>query len=49
MLKRKAYDKLKIWKDTHRNNCLMVIGARQVGKTYIIRKFAQENYEKIMK
>lgn len=47
MLKRKAYDKLKIWKDTHRNNCLMVIGARQVGKTYIIRKFAQENYEKI--
>lgn len=46
MLKRKAYDKLKFWKDTHRNNCLMVIGARQVGKTYIIRKFAQENYEK---
>ena len=23
----------------------MVIGARQVGKTYIIKKFAEENYE----
>ena len=46
MLKRKVYEKLQIWKNHHRNNCLMVIGARQVGKTFIIRKFAQENYEK---
>lgn len=39
MLKRKIYQKLVDWKRTHKNNCLMVEGARQVGKTYIIREF----------
>ncbi len=46
VLKRKIYDKLISWKDNHRNNCLMVIGARQVGKTYIIREFGDKNYER---
>lgn len=45
MLKRKILKDLLYWKNNHRNNCLMVIGARQVGKTYIIKKFAEENYE----
>ena len=43
MLKRKILKDLLYWKNNHRNNCLMVIGARQVGKTYIIKKFAEEN------
>lgn len=45
MLKRKAYQKLVEWKNTHRNNCLMVKGARQVGKTYLIREFGKKMYK----
>lgn len=46
MLKRKAYNELVEWKNTHREECLLVIGARQIGKTYIIREFAKNNYTK---
>lgn len=45
MLKRKIVNELENWKNKHHNNCLMVIGARQVGKTFIIREFAKKNYE----
>ena len=45
MLKRKAYKKLLEWKNTHKNNCLMVKGARQVGKTYLIREFGKKEYK----
>lgn len=43
MLKRKMYDELLSWKDT--NKALLVTGARQVGKTYIIREFGKNNFE----
>lgn len=46
MLKRKIINNLVEWKENHKNNCLLIIGARQVGKTYIIQKFAEEYYEK---
>lgn len=46
MLKRKIVDDMKYWKDNRRNTCLVITGARQVGKTYIIREFAKNNYEK---
>ncbi|MCM1221797.1 MAG: AAA family ATPase [Lachnospiraceae bacterium] len=42
-LKRKIYQKLLSWKEESRLT-LEVTGARQVGKTYIIRKFADENF-----
>lgn len=45
MLKRKIYLKLIEWKNTHRNNCLMIKGARQVGKTYIVREFGNKEYK----
>lgn len=45
MLRRKAYNQLLDWKKSHKNKCLMVKGARQVGKTYLIRSFAQKEYE----
>lgn len=45
MLYRKAYDYLLDWKNRHDKKALLVTGARQIGKTYIIRKFAKENYE----
>lgn len=49
MLKRKAYQKLVEWKNTHRNNCLMVKGARQVGKTYLIREFGKKSIKVLSK
>ena len=45
MLKRKFYDKLLEWKNNHKQTCLLVKGARQIGKTFIIDLFGRENYE----
>lgn len=45
MLKRKAYQKLLEWKNSHHHNCLMVQGARQVGKTYLVREFGKKEYK----
>ena len=45
MLKRKFYDYLTEWKRTKKRECLLVNGARQVGKTFIIEKFGKENYK----
>lgn len=45
MLKRKIYDQLLSWKNNPDKMCLLVHGARQVGKTTIVEKFARENYE----
>lgn len=44
MLKRKFYDFLLKWKENHRKEGLLVKGARQIGKTFIIDRFARENY-----
>lgn len=45
MLKRKIYDKLLYWKENKSRECLLVKGARQIGKTFIIEKFGKDNYE----
>ena len=45
MLKRKAYDRLLEWKNQDNKKALCIVGARQVGKTTLIREFARENYE----
>lgn len=44
MLKRKFYNVLVNWKKTKRNECLLVNGARQIGKTFIIEKFGKSEY-----
>lgn len=44
MLERKAMHELIEWKNNPNKMCLLVKGARQVGKTYLIDKFCQENY-----
>ncbi len=44
MLKRKAYSALLDWKGSHKNKCLMIKGARQVGKTYLVREFGKNEY-----
>lgn len=45
-LKRKAYDALTAWKKKKGHATLEVSGARQVGKTYIVNRFADEQYKK---
>jgi len=45
MLKRKQYEKLLEWKNTKSKECLLIKGARQVGKTYLVRAFGQAEYE----
>ena len=45
MLRRKFYDTLVKWKSSHKRECLLVKGARQIGKTFTIDQFGRENYE----
>ena len=45
MLKRKITAQLKEWRRQHKEDCLLVKGARQVGKTYTITRFGEEEYE----
>ena len=44
MLKRKMYDFLLEWKKTKNRECLLIKGARQVGKTFIVQQFAADHY-----
>lgn len=45
MLYRKAYKKLLEWKNRTNRQALFIYGARQIGKTTLIREFAKEQYE----
>jgi predicted AAA+ superfamily ATPase len=47
-MKRKIENTLSEWKDTKNALPLMLIGARQTGKTYIIRKFCKENFGNVV-
>ena len=44
-IKRQVYEQLIQWKNSHKHTTLEVNGARQVGKTYIINKFADEFFK----
>lgn len=44
MFKRKILSELYRWKDSTRHEALLIRGARQVGKTYIIDHFISENF-----
>lgn len=45
MLKRKIINKLNNWKQASTNKALLIKGARQVGKTTVVRQFAKANYQ----
>ena len=44
-MERKIYQELLEWKNTNIDKPLMVIGARQIGKTYIINEFCKREFE----
>ena len=48
MLKRKAIEKFAAWRNERGNRALLVTGARQVGKTYLIREFLRTEYENVI-
>lgn len=48
MLERKAYEQLVFWKTHKGKQALLVTGARQIGKTYLIREFGARNYENVV-
>ena len=47
-MRRKIYDELIIWKDKPGRMPLIVNGARQVGKSYILQQFAKREFENYM-
>lgn len=46
-MKRYALDRLKSWKSSPNRKPLVIRGARQVGKTWLMREFAKECYAKV--
>ena len=46
-IKRKIYQKLIDWKNESQEHFLLLSGTRDVGKTYILKKFGQENFEHV--
>ena len=46
MLRRKIYSELLKWKNEPFKEVLVVKGARQVGKSFIIEQFIKENFER---
>lgn len=49
MLKREISEKLKLWRTQKNKKALCIIGARQIGKTTIIREFANKNMKILQK
>ena len=45
MLKRKMYQFLLDWKSKKGKECLLIKGARQIGKTFIVKEFGQNEYK----
>ena len=48
MLRRKIETQLAEWKMLKDKKPLVIKGIRQCGKTYIVQKFAKENYENVV-
>ena len=44
MLERKLYSRLTAWKNSENKKAFCIIGARQIGKTTLVREFARNNY-----
>ena len=47
-MKRRIVAKMSEWKNSLQRKPLLMYGARQVGKTYVINEFGRDNYENII-
>ena len=47
-MRRKIYSRLLEWKNSKDRRPLMLLGARQVGKTWIMRHFGEQEYSKVV-
>lgn len=47
-MRRKIYDKLVVWKNKNDRKPLIVNGARQVGKSYILQEFGKQEFENFL-
>lgn len=47
-LRRKVYDQITEWKKNKDHKCLLIRGARQVGKSFVVSLFANDNYEEVL-
>ncbi len=47
-MKRSIYSQLISWKESHKRKPLMLYGARQVGKTYILKEFGRNEFENMV-
>ena len=48
MLKRKIYSLLQNWKQNSKRKPLIIKGLRQIGKTFIVKEFANKNYKNVV-
>ena len=46
-MKRELIAKLREWKESRRRKPLLLVGARQVGKTWLLQEFGRENYREV--
>ncbi len=49
MLQRKIYKRIEDFYKSHPNKALMIVGARQVGKSYIVEEFCKVHYKSFIK
>ena len=47
-MKRKIYQKLLEWKNSRQRKPLVLMGARQVGKTYLVNLFGNNEYQSVV-
>ena len=47
-MKREIIKNLIKWKESKNRKPLIIHGARQVGKTYIVKQFGKENYDNLI-
>lgn len=48
MMKRNIYSELIKWKENPAHKPLVLLGARQVGKTYIVKEFGMAEFENMV-
>ena len=47
-MKREIYERLLKWKNDIGRKPLIIYGARQVGKTYVVREFGEKEFENMI-